>query len=685
MLKNYFEKHFGVTLHKSTNKKYDWYVSDRKAQEKFREYGISENYGKEKEIPEAIMLGPKEYQVAFLRGLFDTDAFCNVKYSVVEIGSFSAKLINQLQILLLNLGVVNKVRKKKTKQFGPCYYLEIPGEANECFAKEVGFGIAEKQRRLNKILSKLKNTNVNLVPYQQERLSSLFNYLKLKSKNLEQAFCHTSVKQLYRCLRRTRNLSKQALDKILELFAKNCPSIKKLPEYNYLSELGDNRFFFSPIKEIKKGRKEKVYDFTVPKYHSFVANGLINHNTMLARAVASEAGVPFFSIVGSAFIELFVGVGSSRVRNLFETAKKQAPSLIFIDELESIGKIRMPGIGGGHEEREQTLNQILAEMDGFERETGVIVLAASNRPEMLDPALLRPGRFDRRIVLDLPDVKGREQILKIHCRDKPLALDVNLKEVAERTPGFSGADLANLVNEAAILAARRDKRQIYQEEFLESIEKVLLGPERKSHLLSQKEKEISAFHEAGHALVSSTIPEAEEVRKISIVSRGMAAGYTLALPKEEKRIKTKSEFLAELAVLLAGFCAEKIKFGQISTGAANDLQKASILARSLVTKFGMSKLGPVSFGKREALPFLGWEQETERNYSEKVASAIDKETERFVKQAQRKAKDVLTKKRSTLEKIAKILIEKETIEKEEFDKLVKSGIKRASPKRKARK
>lgn len=392
--------------------------------------------------------------------------------------------------------------------------------------------------------------------------------------------------------------------------------------------------------------------------------------TMLARAVANESGVPFFSIAGSAFIELFVGVGSSRARSLFETAKKQAPSLIFIDELDAIGKMRTPGIGGGHEEREQTLNQILSEMDGFERDTGVIVLGATNKPEILDPALLRPGRFDRRIVLDLPDIKGREAILKIHCKGKPLALDINLREVAERTPGFSGADLANMVNEAAILAARRTKDHVYQEELLESIEKVLLGPERKSHLLSKKEKEISAFHEAGHALVSTVLPDAEIVRKVSIVSRGMVAGYTLALPRIEKRIKTKSEFLAELAVLLAGYTAERLIFNELSTGASNDLEKASELARKLVTKYGMSKLGPITFGKRETMHFLGWDEEIERNYSEKVAQQIDKEIERFIKEAEALATKLLKQKKKLLNKIANTLITKETLEKEEFDRIV---------------
>jgi len=394
--------------------------------------------------------------------------------------------------------------------------------------------------------------------------------------------------------------------------------------------------------------------------------------TLLARAVANESGVPFFSMSGSAFVELFVGVGSSRVRNLFETAKKHQPSIIFIDELDAIGKMRMPGVGGGHEEREQTLNQILSEMDGFQKDTGVIVIGATNQPESLDPALLRPGRFDRRIVLDLPDIKERQAILKIHCNGKPLSLDINLKEIAERTPGFSGADLANLVNEAAILAARRNKKNIYQEELLESIEKVLLGPERRSHLLSKKEKKISAFHEAGHALIATLIPEAEEVRKISIVSRGMAAGYTLSASKEEKRIKTKSEFLAELSVLLGGYCAERLIFKEISTGASNDLEKVSSLARNLVTKYGMSKLGPISFGERQSSSFLGYEEEIRRNYSEKIASEIDKETERFIRDAENKAIKLLKKKKKMLKKIAEVLMEKETIEKKEFEDLLKN-------------
>ena len=402
--------------------------------------------------------------------------------------------------------------------------------------------------------------------------------------------------------------------------------------------------------------------------------------TLLARAVASEANVPFFSISGSEFIELFVGVGASRVRNLFEEARKAGKAIIFIDEIDSIGKTRGVGVTGGHEEREQTLNQILAEMDGIGREEGVIVMGATNRPEYLDPALLRPGRFDRRITLDLPDINDREAIIKIHCQGKPLTSDVNLRELAERTPGFSGADLANLANEAAILAARRNKTQIAQGELLESIEKVMLGPERKSHILSKPEKEIAAYHEAGHALMSVLVPNSEPVRKVSIVARGMAAGYTLKVPIEEKKLKTKAEFKSELSVLLGGYYAELLKFGDTTTGAANDLEKASVLARKMVKEFGMSKLGPISFGEREESIFLGRELGEYKNYSEKIASEIDSEVAKFISEAESVTREMLTKKRNILDKIAKTLVEKETIEKEEFERLIgeKTGAEKIS-------
>lgn len=435
------------------------------------------------------------------------------------------------------------------------------------------------------------------------------------------------------------------------------------------------------LKEAKEELKEIVDFLKNPKKYlqmgARIPRGVLlmgppgTGKTLLARAVATEAGVPFFSISGSEFIEMFVGVGSSRVRDLFSTAKKQQPSIIFIDELDAIGRTRGAGIGGGHDEREQTLNQVLVEMDGFERESTTLVFAATNRPDVLDPALLRPGRFDRRVILDLPDIEGREDILRIHCKGKPLGI-IDLREVAERTPGFSGADLANVVNEAAILAARKDKKQLDQLDFLESIEKVLLGPERKSHILSKKEKKITAYHEAGHALVSSLIEEAEPIRKISIIARGQAAGYTLKMPSEDKKMKTRAEFLAEMAVLLGGYCAEELKFNEITTGAANDLERISEIARKLVKEYGMSSLGPIAWGEKEEMVFLGKEISEQRNYSEKMAAEIDKEVKKFIKEAQTRAKKILSKNKKLLEKIAKTLIQKETIEKEEFEKIIKS-------------
>jgi cell division protease FtsH len=395
--------------------------------------------------------------------------------------------------------------------------------------------------------------------------------------------------------------------------------------------------------------------------------------TLLARAVAGEANVPFFHISGAEFVELFVGVGASRVRDAFATAKKAAPSILFIDEIDAVGRERGAGLGGGHDEREQTLNQILVEMDGFDRDTNVIVIAATNRPDILDPALLRPGRFDRRIVLDLPDLKEREEILKIHCRDKILGKDVFLRRIAERTPGFSGADLANLVNEAAILAARRNKKEITQSELLESIEKVVLGPERRSRVISEKEKQIIAYHEAGHALVTYYSPEADPVQKISIIARGQAGGYTLKMPLEDRRLQTKKQFLAELGVLMGGYVAEKIYLGDISTGAANDLREASELARKMIVKFGMSeKLGPITFGKTEELIFLGREITAEKNYSEKTAVEIDNEVKRLISEAVKQAEKIIKTHKKQMDVLVKTLLEKEIIEKEEFEELIKN-------------
>ncbi|PJE59568.1 MAG: cell division protein FtsH [Candidatus Portnoybacteria bacterium CG10_big_fil_rev_8_21_14_0_10_43_39] len=449
-----------------------------------------------------------------------------------------------------------------------------------------------------------------------------------------------------------------------------------------------NRVSFKDVAGLKEAKEElgEVVDFLKnPKKFinigAKIPKGVLlvgapgTGKTLLARAVASEAGVPFFSASGSEFVEMFVGVGSSRVRDLFQTAKKYAPALIFVDELDAIGRQRGVGLGSGHDEREQTLNQILVEMDGFDPNTGIILISATNRPDVLDPALLRPGRFDRRIILDLPDIGDREEILKIHSRNKPFAEDVNLREIAERTPGFSGADLANIVNEGAILAARRNKKKINQEELREAVEKEILGPERKSHILSKKEKEIAAYHEAGHALVAASLTHTDPIQKISIISRGRAAGYTLKLPIEDRHLHSRSEFIDELAVLLSGYTAENIVFGELTTGASNDLQKATELAIKLVTQYGMSeKLGPRTFGSREEMVFLGREITTEKDYSEEVAAQIDKEVTKLIDNAHLAAQKILTERRKKLDQIAKVLIKKETIERKEFERLLKRKV-----------
>ncbi|HEY4509221.1 MAG TPA: ATP-dependent zinc metalloprotease FtsH [Candidatus Paceibacterota bacterium] len=402
--------------------------------------------------------------------------------------------------------------------------------------------------------------------------------------------------------------------------------------------------------------------------------------TLLARAVAGEAGVAFFSISGSEFVEMFVGVGASRVRDLFMMAKKNAPAIIFVDEIDAVGRVRGVGAGGGNDEREQTLNQILVEMDGFEPNEKVIVMAATNRPDVLDPALLRPGRFDRRVTLDLPDRQDREDILTVHSTEKPFAEDVNLKVIAERTPGFSGADLYSLMNEGAILAARENRTKVSQYDLIRSIEKVMLGPERRSHILSKKEKEITAYHEAGHAVLASILPYADPVHKISIISRGRAAGYVLHLPLEDRKLQSKKEFLDDIAVSLGGYVTEKMLFDDLTTGPSNDLQVSTALARDMVTKYGMSDmLGPVALEGQGGKVLFGRGVE-EKEYSEKVGADIDAEVSRIMREAREKAKTTIENNRPLLEAIAKRLIEKETIERAEFETiLVAHGV---TPKKK---
>lgn len=445
-----------------------------------------------------------------------------------------------------------------------------------------------------------------------------------------------------------------------------------------------NRVTFKDVAGMKEAKDElkEIVDFLKnPKKYleigAKIPRGVLlmgppgSGKTLLARAVAGEANVPFFHISGSEFVEMFVGVGAARVRDLFAKAKKFAPAIIFIDEIDAVGRHRGAGLGGGHDEREQTLNQILVEMDGFDKNTNLIVMSATNRPDVLDPALLRPGRFDRRVILDNPDINAREEILQLHAKNKPLDKGVNLREIAERTPGFSGADLENLLNEAAILAARENRKKITQDDLMRSMEKVLLGLERKSRILNEKEKRIAAYHEAGHALTAHLLPGTDPVRKISIISRGLAAGYTLKLPIEDRHFFSQSQFLDELTTLLGGYAAEKIVFGEVTTGASNDLERATKIAKDLVMRYGMSEnLGPVVLGDRDELIFLGREIATHRTYSEEIAARIDKEVESLLKGALAKAIQLLTQHRETLEKLTGVLIQKESLEREEFEQIV---------------
>ncbi len=397
--------------------------------------------------------------------------------------------------------------------------------------------------------------------------------------------------------------------------------------------------------------------------------------TLLAKAVAGEAGVPFFSISGSDFVEMFVGVGASRVRDLFEQAKKNAPCIVFIDEIDAVGRQRGAGLGGGHDEREQTLNQLLVEMDGFAANEGIIIIAATNRPDILDPALLRPGRFDRQIVVDKPDVRGRLAILKVHAKGKPIAKDADLDILARRTPGFTGADLANLVNEAALLAARRDKHQIGMTELEEAIERVMAGPERKSHIMSDEEKRLTAYHEGGHTLVGMMLEHADPVHKVTIIPRGRAGGYTLMLPKEDRNYATRSELLDRLKVAMGGRVAEEVVLKEISTGASQDIKQASQIVRSMVMQYGMSDvLGPVSYGEgADHQVFLGRDLNNQRNYSEEVASEIDKEVRRIMEDAYEACRQIITENRDKLELIANALLERETLTAAELEELMRTG------------
>jgi len=450
-------------------------------------------------------------------------------------------------------------------------------------------------------------------------------------------------------------------------------------------EKGKQKTTFADVAGVNEAKNEleEIVDFlkTPKKYQAMgakIPKGVMlvgppgTGKTLLARAVAGEANVPFFSISGSEFVEMFVGVGASRVRDLFSKAKRNAPCLIFIDEIDAVGRHRGAGMGGGHDEREQTLNQILSEMDGFEKGVNVIVIAATNRPDILDPALLRPGRFDRRVTVDLPDVKAREEILKVHSRNKPLKNDVDLSKIARGTPGFSGADIENLLNEAAILAAKNDKKEIFAEDIEQSIEKIYMGPERKSKVISEKEKNIVAHHEVGHAIVGHTLKGCDPIQKVSVISRGMALGITWSRPEEDKHLTSRSQYFDSICMALGGYVAEEIFFGEMTNGASSDLSKVKQIATNMVTKFGMSKLGPVVFGDQKEEVFLGKDFGHVKDYSEVSASRIDETVQTIIQQAYTITKDLISKNKKLMEKIVKDLIKKETLTKEEFEEYFKN-------------
>ena len=443
------------------------------------------------------------------------------------------------------------------------------------------------------------------------------------------------------------------------------------------------------VDEAKEELEEIVEFLKYPqKFHALgakIPKGLLlmgapgTGKTLLARAIAGEAEVPFFSISGSDFVEMFVGVGAARVRSVFEQAKKQTPSIIFMDEVDAVGRQRGAGLGGGHDEREQTLNQLLVEMDGFDPKQNIIVIAATNRPDILDPALLRPGRFDRQVVLDKPDLKGREAILKIHSKGKPFASEVEMKTIAQRTPGFTGADLENVLNEAAILAARAGKKEIFMEELEEAVDRVIAGPEKRSRVISDKEKSMVAYHEVGHAVLSRVLPNSDNPHKISILPRGMALGYTLQMPLEDKYLVTKDQALDQICVMMGGRVAEELIFNEMTSGAHNDLERATDLAKKMVTEFGMSQLGPRTFGRKDRQIFLGRDIAEMKDYSEQTADAIDREIEKIIKASYDRAKVILAKNKSKMDEIAKVLIEKETLENTDLENAMKDLPKEPNP------
>jgi cell division protease FtsH len=544
-------------------------------------------------------------------------------------------------------------------------YTKDGQQAQAVAYKEVGVGLLETLESLGVTQEELANIRIEYVPP-----PDWINILTALGTILPTLIV---VGMIYFMLRQAQGTNNQALSfgkSRARMFTGDQPTVT----FNDVAGVDEAKEELQEVVEfLKEPEKFISLGARIPKGVLLVGSPGTG-KTLMAKAVSGEAGVPFFSISGSEFVEMFVGVGASRVRDLFDQAKRHSPCIVFVDEIDAVGRHRGAGLGGSHDEREQTLNQILVEMDGFDTDTNVIVIAATNRPDILDPALLRPGRFDRRVVLDRPDMRGREAILRVHLKGKPLYPGVDVYVLAKLTPGFVGADIENLVNEAAILAARRNKKLITMEEFQEAIERVIAGPERRSRLIKEEEKEIIAYHEAGHAVTQKLLPNCDPVRKITIISRGMALGYTMSLPEDDHLLQSKARFRDQLAGMLGGRVAEELIFGDITTGAGNDLERATELARKMVTRYGMSdKLGPMTFGQKEELVFLGREISEQRDYSEAVAQDIDSEVRKLIDEAHDRAEQVLSEYHDKLVAVATRLMEVETLDSEEFD-VIMSGV-----------
>ena len=665
--KNYVAKHYAKSAITTTKNQQSYLVANWDFKKFLYQMGMSYLLSFDKVIPPTILQARASTQKTFLQGLFDTDASIYTKHAEFEYSTVSERMARQVQMMLLNFGVIASLCSKKgdSSHPRPVYMIRLTGEGLVAFGKTIGFRLIRKQNLLEKHLKKMirVNTNIDVIPGIAHLLEDAWKFLSIRKRSNEKmSRIIDKVRYRLRISRRT----------LREFISYASTFSIEVPHLEYLRSLLEANLFFPPVVE-KTYATQKVFDFTVPETHSFLGNGLISHNTMLARAVAGEASVPFFSMAGSEFMEMLVGVGASRARDLFETAKKAAPSIIFIDEIDAIGRMRGFGSMGGHDEREQTLNQILVEMDGFTQNDTVIVLAATNRGDLLDPALVRPGRFDRRVTLDLPDLEERKFILNIHAKNKPFMKDLDWRKIAKRTVGFSGADLENMLNEAAILIAREGRKEISAKDIEEAALKVKLGPEKK-RLQSDLERKMTAYHEGGHAVLAHFLPDTDPVHRISIVSRGHSLGFTMNPPEQDKYQQTQSELEDQIVVLLGGRTAEKLIFKELTGGASSDIERATRIARAMVVDYGMSPLGPVSFGPLYENTDYGRAGFEPPKVSEEMQAKIDHEMAGIIDLAMKKAEAMLKKYIKKLDAVAEKLLEVETLEGDEFEAIM--GVKK---------